>query len=84
MENFIDLNTYLTLHDVAYKNAKSGGERTKSGQLSKLIKEYYDELLASLRHPEDITDNGLVRASYIQCGFATVIIMYALLTWLKI
>ena len=80
MENFVDLKTYLTPHDVAYKNAKTEGERTKSGVLSKLIKEYYDKLLASLRHPEDITDNGLVRASYIQCGFATVIIMHALLT----
>ena len=68
MKNFVDLNTCLTLHEVAYKGIESGRNHTRSGQLPKMITEYYDKLLASLRYPEGITDAGLVRASYIQCG----------------
>ena len=72
MENYVDLNTHLTLHEVAHETDEIGRERVRSGRLSNLITGYYDQLLSLLRHPEDITEAGLIRASYIKCGFAIV------------
>lgn len=69
MENFVDLNKYAARNDATRENADKEGEWARYDGLSELTLEHYGRALPSLSNPQNITNDGLVRASYIQCGF---------------
>lgn len=84
MENLVDLNECARRHNLTRKTTEDVGEWARSDGVSELTAKYYGTELPSLCHPENITKDGLVCVSYIQCRFTLGTIERFLLILLKI
>jgi hypothetical protein len=80
----MDLNECARRHSLLRKTTEDVEEWARSDGVSELTTNYYGTELPSLRQSENITKDGLVRVSYIQCRFTLGTIDRFLLILLKI